>query len=178
MLDDKFISNATEYETVEEYKKHLQEHIQSMKEDRSIARLKQDIYEYILQNTKVVAPKFMVDREVSAEMHEIEDRAKTFGMTLEQYFDAVRMPVEEYKSMCAERADKSIRMHYIFEQFFDELKITAYEEEIAAQLAKMKANEGDENARLQAIHMVKVNKVFKYLCDNNKIVEVDTNERL
>ena len=177
-LDDKFISNATEYETVEEYKKHLQEHIQSMKEDRSIARLKSDIYEYLLKNTNVKAPQFMVDREVHAEMHEIEDRAKSFGMTMEQYFDAVKMPVEEYRSMCEERASRSIRMHYIFEQLFDELKITAYEEEITAQLEKMKATDADENARLQAIHMVKVNKVFNYLCENNKLVEVDTVEEL
>lgn len=69
-------------------------------------------------------------------------------------------------------------MHYIFEQLFDELKITAYEEEITAQLEKMKATDADENARLQAIHMVKVNKVFNYLCENNKLVEVDTVEEL
>ena len=177
-LDDKFISNATEYENLEEYKKHLQEHIQSMKEDRSIARLKSDIYEYLLKNTNVVAPKFMVDNEVHAEMHEIEDRAKSFGMTMEQYFDAVKMPIEEYREMCKQRADRSIRMHFIFEQFFDELKITAYEEEIKAQIDKMKLNREDENARLQAIHMVKVNKVFDYLCKNNKLVEVDTVEEL
>ena len=177
-LDDKFISNATEYETVEEYKKYLQEHIQSMKEDRSIARLKSDIYEYLLKNTNVKAPQFMIDQEVHAEMHEIEDRAKSFGMTMEQYFDAVKMPMEEYRNMCEERASRSIRMHYIFEQLFDKLKITAYEEEITAQLEKMKATDADENARLQAIHMVKVNKVFNYLCENNKLVEVDTVEEL
>ena len=177
-LDDKFISNATEYETVEEYKKHLVEHIQSMKEDRSMARLKADIYEYLLKNTPVKAPQFMVEREVHAEMHEIEDRAKSFGMTMQEYFDAVKMPIEEYRDMTRARADRSIRMHFIFEQFFDELKVTASEEEISAQIEKMKLSNDDESARLQAIHMVKVNKVFDYLCKNNKLVEVDTVEEL
>ena len=177
-LDDKFISNATEFENLEEYKKHLQEHIQSMKEDRSIARLKADIYEYLLKNIKVVAPKFMVDNEVRSEMHEIEERAKSFGMTAEQYFDSVKVPMEEYRQMCEGRASRSIRMHYIFEQFFDELNITAYEEEINAQIDKMKLSRENENARLQAIHIVKVNKVFDYLCKNNKLVEVDTVEEL
>lgn len=143
-----------------------------------MARLKADIYEYLLKNTPVKAPQFMVEREVHAEMHEIEDRAKSFGMTMQEYFDAVKMPIEEYRDMTRARADRSIRMHFIFEQFFDELKVTASEEEISAQIEKMKLSNDDESARLQAIHMVKVNKVFDYLCKNNKLVEVDTVEEL
>ena len=42
----------------------------------------------------------------------------------------------------------------------------------------MKLSRENENARLQAIHIVKVNKVFDYLCKNNKLVEVDTVEEL
>ncbi len=176
-IDDKFISDATEYETLEEYKNHVSKHIQYMKEQEADTALKSDILRYVIENTEMLVPQSLIDYEVERDIHEIQESCKQYNMPLEAYLSAVGTTMEEIKDESAKRAVRGIKGRYIIRKIIEENKITASDEEIEEKLKELPpmrhshAHEGADEDRIYAENSVVLDKVYKLLIDKNNIKE-------
>lgn len=178
-IDDKFISDATEFETLDEYKNHVSKHIQYMKEQEADNLIKSDILEYIISNTEMYVPQSLIDYEVERDIHEIQEACKQYNMSLENYLSAVGTSMEQIKEESAKRAVRGIKGRYIIRKIIEENKITASDEEIEEKLKNLPpmrhshAHEGADEDRIYAENSVVLDKVYKLLIDKNNIKEED-----
>ena len=176
-IDDKFISDATEYETLEEYKNHVSKHIQYMKEQEADTALKSDILKYVIENTEMLVPQSLIDYEVERDIHEIQEACKQYNMPLDTYLSAVGTTMEEIKDESAKRAVRGIKGRYINKKIIEENKITASDEEIEEKLKELPpmrhshAHEGADEDRIYAENSVVLDKVYQLLIDKNNIKE-------
>ena len=176
-IDDKFISDATEYETLEEYKNHVSKHIQYMKEQEADTALKSDILKYVIENTEMLVPQSLIDYEVERDIHEIQEACKQYNMPLDTYLSAVGTTMEEIKDESAKRAVRGIKGRYIIRKIIEENKITASDEEIEEKLKELPpmrhshAHEGADEDRIYAENSVVLDKVYQLLIDKNNIKE-------
>lgn len=170
-LDDKFIADATEFETVDEYKKHVAEHIQSMKEKNEESKLENEILDYIVNNTEITVPKTLIDVEVEQNVKRLEDACKMYQMDIQDYLKSMNTTLDDYKKSCEERAVKNIKARYILREIIDENNIVAEPKEIEEKLATMpKKNEITDEDRIYVENGILIDKIYAFLKANNKII--------
>lgn len=174
-LDDKFVADATEFETVAEYKNHVKEHIQSMKEKNADAEVETEIVDYLVANSEIEVPQSMIDAEVEENIHRLRDGVAMYKITLEDYLSQMGTTLEEYKKSCTERAVKNIKARYIFRKIIEEQKLLATNEEVEAKLSEMPRAKGQdirEEDRVYVENSILLEKLYKFLKENNKIESV------
>ena len=173
-FDDKFVADTTEFETADEYKKHIAEHIQSMKEERADYDIKHDILRHIIDNTEMEIPKSLIDMEVENNVKQLEDACKMYQMDINDYLTRMNTTLDEYKKSCEDRAVKSIKSRYILRQIIDENNINATEKEIDEKIKQLPDLRGKKEIthedRIYAENNVLLDKTYNFLKENNKII--------
>ncbi len=168
-LDDKFISDTTEFETVEEYRKDVLAHIQTMKENDQEAEFQFNMREYLTNNTQIEIPEIMVDNNVFHEMDHMKQALEMYHLTLEDYLRQTGGgTIEDYVDRLKESTRRSIKVRYIYRKIIAENNIKVSDEELAEATKGMTKHEDivrtDNELTLQ--------KLYKFLEENNKKVVV------
>ncbi len=169
-LNDKFIADATEFETLEEYRKHITAHIQDMKTNDQQQEYEFNLREHLLANTEIQIPDIMIANQVQGDIQRMRDMLKAYGLTLEQYIaQSGGTTLEDYENSLRERVLKNIKTRYIYRKIIEEEKLEPSEEELA------KAIEGitEHEEQIRKENEITLDKLLKFLKDNNKMVVID-----
>lgn len=168
-LNDKFIADTTEFETVEEYKKDLTAHIQDMKDKDLDNEIQYEIREYLLNNTKIEIPDVMLENSAREELRRLTEALKVYNVSVEDYLKQTGSTLEEFLKNARERTLKMIKTRYIYRKLIEENKIGLSEGELA-QIHKVAKDEDDairkENESL-------LDKLHAFLKENNKFEYVE-----
>lgn len=164
-LNDKFIADTTEFESLEEYKKDLSAHIQDMKDKQHENEIQYVIRDYLLKNTKVEIPHVMVENAVNEELDRLSNALKMYNVSVEDYLLQTGSNMEDYLKNSRERTLEMLKTRYIYRKLLEENKIdlTAKEIKEAQKLAK------DENELVRKENEMLLDKLFAFLKENNKI---------
>ena len=160
-LNDKFIADATEFETVEEYKKDLTAHIQDMKNKQQDQELEGVIRKYLVDNTKLDVPQEMVDAEVEDDMNRMRDALKVYNVTLEDYLAQMGTKYEDYLKNAKEHTLLMIKTRYIYRKLLDENKISVSASELKGIT--------DENEKAKKENELLIDKLHEFLKKNNTV---------
>ncbi len=166
-LSDKFIADATEFESVEEYRKHTTAHIQDMKKNDQQEEYEYNIREYLLANTNVEIPDIMIANQVQGDIKNMRDMLKAYGMTLEQYIiQSGGTTLEDYENRIKERVLKNIKTRYIYRKIIDKENLEPSQEE----LDKATAGITEREEKIRKENEITLERLIKFLKDNNKMV--------
>ena len=172
-LNDKFIADATEFESVEEYRKDTIAHIQTMNQNEAQREFEYNMRDYLIENTNIELPDAMVETRVKQDLAQMTEALKAYNMTVEQYLAAMGMgSVEDYLKRTKEQTIRGIKVRYIYRKIIDAEKLAVPADELAS--ATKGKTDRDEIVRIENELLLKV--LHKFLADNNKIVEVESEE--
>ena len=129
-IDDKYISDTTEFETLEEYKKSIKENLVKMEEDKVERDYEVALLDEIAQLSNIEVPYSMVEHEVHHMVEDFEHRLSHQGMTLQNYLDYVGKTLDEFKKDRESDAEKNIKTRLVLQKIISENKITATSEEL------------------------------------------------
>ena len=164
-LDDKFVADTTEFETVDEYKKDLKAHIQDMKDQNMENEFEYNMRDYLLKNTKIEIPQVMIDNSVEDDVKRMRDTLAPYKITLEDYLKQTGGNFDDYKKNMTDRAVTMIKTRYIYRKLLEENKITVSAKELEDATKGMK--ESREIVRKE--NELLLNKLHKFLRENNKL---------
>ena len=164
-LDDKFVADTTEFETVDEYKKDLKAHIQDMKDQNMENEFEYNMRDYLLKNTKIEIPQVMIDNSVEDDIKRMRDTLAPYKITLEDYLKQTGGNFDDYKKNMTDRAVTMIKTRYIYRKLLEENKITVSAKELEDATKGMK--ESREIVRKE--NELLLNKLHKFLRENNKL---------
>lgn len=135
-VNDKFISDVTEFENLEEYKKDLSDRL--LKEGKKNAELEYNaqILEEVCERSKVDIPESMVENEVHEMIHDFEHRLSHQGMTLDNYLEYLGQTLEEFKKGRYEDAKKNVKTRLVLQKIIAQYKISVTNEDMNARLAE------------------------------------------
>ncbi len=173
-LDDNLISNATEFETVEEYRKHVFAHIQTMKQEEQKNTFEIEMRDYLVENTQISLPQEMIDRNVQNEIVGMQNYAKQLNMPFEEF--VLRMygtEISELEKRITESVIYRTKIRYIYRKIIKENNIMLTEEEIKEGTKGIV----DEHEIEHKVNDLLVDKLRKFLIENNKM-EIDANQKL
>ncbi len=138
-LNDEFISDISEFETLDEYRADTREKLLKRKEDAAKGAKEDEAIQKIIDASKMDIPAPMVDMQCENMIQEFEGRISQQGLSLEQYMQFSGSNIEKIKDQVRPEAVQRIQSSLVLEKIAEKENVEVTEEEINAQIDKMAA---------------------------------------
>lgn len=138
-INDKYIADTTEYETVEEYKKAMKHNLENIEKEKVEREFEVKVLDEIAEKSNIELPASMIDHEVEHMVEDFEHRLSHQGMTMAGYLEYLGKTVDQFKEERREDAEKNIKTRLVLQKIISENKITVSEEDLNDTLAEYAA---------------------------------------
>lgn len=138
-LNDEFVSDISEFETVEEYKEDVRKKLLKRKEDTIKGAKEDEAIQKVIDASEMDIPEPMVEMQCESMIQEFEGRISQQGLTLDQYMQFSGSSIDRMKEQVRPEALQRIQSSLVLEKIAKEENIQVTEEEMDAQIEKMAA---------------------------------------
>lgn len=156
-LDEEYVQDISEFDTVEEYREDVKKTLQERKENAAKGTKEDEAIQKIIDKSKMDIPDPMIDMQVQTMLDEFAQRIAMQGMSMEQYMQISGATVEKLKEQVRPEAIQRIQSSLVLEQIAKEENIVASDEDVEAEYEQMAAMYG-----------MKVDDLKSYMGDSEK----------
>lgn len=146
-LDDEFIMDISEFDTVDEYKDSVRKELKETLDKNNEIDLENQVIEEVIRRTEFDVPNQMIEDQLHDELHEYEHQISHMGLDMKTYLELTGMTVEDIKDQLRERAENKVRIDIILDNIIKNKTYEVSDEEVEAEysdVAKQYQKEGDE----------------------------------
>ena len=136
-FDDELVQEATEFESVVEYKADLMEKLNKAAEKKAESDFSNKLFEKLLENVKLDVPQVMIESKIDDMVKDFEFRLQKQGIDLNTYLAYSGMEIDGFRKTFAEGAEVQVKLRLTFERIADLEDITVEEKEIEDEMIKM-----------------------------------------
>ncbi|MGL4990107.1 MAG: trigger factor [Sarcina sp.] len=151
VLDNEFVSEVSEFETIEELKSDLAKKAEDMSKSRIDSEMKEAVINKVVDNATIEIPAVMVAKETDTMIQNLEQRLKQQGIELAQYYELTGSSEEKMREYMKENAERKVKTDLVLSEITKVEKIEVSEEELkekALEVAKMYSAEADKIAEM------------------------------
>ena len=141
-LTDKFISDTTEFESLEEYKKDVRAKLEANAEKNADKEVEAELIKTIVESSEIDLPEAMIDHEVYHIVEDIKKRLAYQQITLEQYLDFMKITLDEFKQTKRVEAENSLRTRLVLQAIIKENKIEVTREDYNDRIEEFAVRSG------------------------------------
>lgn len=151
-LDEDFVQDVCDFDTVDEYKADVEAKIKERKESEAKSKKEDAVIEKIVENSQMEIPDAMLETQVAQMADEFAMRIKQQGLTLEQYFKFTGLTPEVMKQQLEPTAMKRIQTRLVLEAVVSAENIEVSDAEMNEEFEKM--------AKLYNMEIEKINELM------------------
>lgn len=133
-VDDEFVKDISEFDTLEEYKNNLKEEMTKSFEERAKRESREKVVEKILEYAEFDVPEGLVEAQVDDELNNFAARLQAQGIDFQQYLDITQENYGEMRNTFRPYAEKSVRSQLILEAIAKKENIEISEDEINEEM--------------------------------------------
>ena len=176
-INDEFAKDASEFDTLEDWKKSIREKQEKANESKAKFEMEEEAVEIVCKDSKVDIPSGMIETQIDNMEQDISSRLSYQGMKFEQYLQMVGKTRQEFRDEYKEQAEKQVKTNLVLEAIMKDSKIEVTEEEIESKIKEMAEMYGqkeeevknNQNLRKYVEESLKTEKTIHYIVDNAKI---------
>ena len=176
-INDEFAKDASEFDTLEEWKKSIKEKQEKENSSKAKFEMEEEAIAEACKNATVDIPSGMIETQIDNMEQDIASRLSYQGMNLDQYLQTIGKTKKEFRDEYKEEAEKQVKTNLVLEAIMKEEKIEVTKEEIEAKIKEMaemygqKEEEVKNNVQLTRYveETLKTEKTIHYIVDNAKI---------
>ena len=169
-VDDEFIKDISEFDTVDEYKEDLKK--QKAEEVEANAKnIRMDrVLEAAAANAKVDVPEVMVKNAIDEQIRNMDNNMRSQGIQLEQYLQMLGQSLDDFKESMRPDAEREVLKSLVLEAIVAAEKFEVSDDELEAYAREMSERyfKGDED---------KLEEMVKTMMESNKEVMTSDLER-
>ena len=150
-VDDEFVKDVSEKDTVAEYREELKEQIAHRLEHEAEHDTEDKLTAAVIEKVEGEIPTQMIDNEAQNMLREMDMRLRQQGMDLNTYLQYTGMTADAVLEMYKPEAEKRVKMRLALEKIAKLEEITPTEEQIEAEYAKMSENYKMEADKIKEI---------------------------
>ena len=135
-INDKYISDTTEFETVDEYKKSIKTNIEKVESERIERDYEVALLDEIAEKANIELSEGMIEHEVEHMIADFEHRLSHQGMTLQAYLEYVGKTLDEFKQERKDDAAKNIKTRLVLQRIISDYGLTVTESELDESIAE------------------------------------------
>lgn len=136
-LDDEFVKDVSEFNTVDEYKADIKAKITERREKSAENKLENAILDALLANTECDIPECMIEQEIDNNIRDYEYRLKSQGGNLEMFFQYTGMTMEKLRENFKADSEKQVKTRLALAKIAKVEKLKALKKDIEAEYKKI-----------------------------------------
>jgi len=143
-LNDEFAKKLN-FENMQALKERIKKELESFKGKREEERIKAEIVEKIVKNSKVDIPPLLLEEETEEKLKNLEEELRKKGIDLESYLNQQKMSKESLEKILREQAEFELKTLFVLDKIAQEEKIEVSDEEIDKRLELVVQGEDKKN---------------------------------
>ncbi len=178
-VTDEFIKETTGSENIAAWREKTKANLQAQADRRANDDTENSILNAIAENTEVVIPQAMIEKEIDGLVQKFEYQLMYQGLKLQDYLDFLKVTLADFRKNYEESATKNVKNQLIISEIIKLEKIEATEEEIDAKIAAQAASveksaedykKGMDPRQIDYIRNdIIITKLFDFLKANNEM---------
>ncbi len=136
-LNDEFVKDVSNFETVDAYKEDIKKMLTEEKAAEIKNRYKAEVAVKVTEQTDVVAPESQIKAEAENFMNDIRFQMNQQGINLEDYVKLTNGNMEDIEKECNARAESFVKQQIVFEAIAEAEGLDVSDEELEAEYNKM-----------------------------------------
>ena len=138
-INDDFIKDATEFETVDEYRADIRTKLEESAVQQAEAGFENAIMNALIEKVDSPIPNCMYEQRIDALMRSFEQQLQAQGMDIKLYFQYTGMDMDSFRETYRDRAVNEVKLRLALEKIADLENLEATEEDINNGLAELAA---------------------------------------
>lgn len=186
-VDDEFIKDISEFDTVEEYKEDLRKKKTEEVENNAKSIRSSRVLDKVVEGMEVDLPPVMVDNAIEEQIRNMDYNMRSQGIALDQYLNMLGQSMDDFKASMRPEAEKEVLRSLALEAIIavEDFEVSDEEMEKEAREAAAKYFGADEEKQDEMVKtMLEGNtdllrkdlvgrKAIDFLLENLKEVEVE-----
>lgn len=129
-INDDFIMDISEFDTVDEYKNHIKEHLAESNKSYARQKREEELMEELVKITKVDLPQVMVERVIDDRVASYSQNFQQQGISMDQYLAMLNTNMEDFRDSLKEDAEKVVITRLAMDEIVRQEGFEVTEEEI------------------------------------------------
>ena len=136
-VDDEFVKDVSEKETVAEYRDELKETISARLKDEAEKDVDNQISEKLIELAQGDIPEQMYDNQANDMVRDFEMRLRSQGMDPKMYMQYMGMDMAALKNMYMDEAEKRVKLRLVLEAIAKQENLEVTEADLEDEYSKM-----------------------------------------
>ena len=136
-VDDEFVKDVSEFNTVDEYKADVKAKLQADAEKAEDAKVDEQLMNVVCENIVGEIPEVMYENEAENCVRDYENRLRYQGMSLDMFMKYTGQTIETLKTQFRPQAEKQVKGRLALEYIAKVENLTASEEDINTEYQKI-----------------------------------------
>lgn len=136
-LDDEFVKDVSEFDTLDEYKADVKAKIEKRNEDRAEAEVENKLAEALMEKLVADIPEPMFAQETENQVRDYDTRLRQNGLDLKTYFKYTGLTLETLREQMRPMAEKQVKVRLALEKIAALEALTASDEQLEEEYNKI-----------------------------------------
>ncbi len=136
-VDDEFVKDVSEFDTLDEYKKDIEKKIADRKEQAANSGVENQLVDAVIERVQAEIPDEMVENEVDEMINSFAYRLQSQGLKLETYLKYTNMTVDALRTEYKDQALRQVKLRLGLEKIAKLEDIKPTDEETEEEYKKL-----------------------------------------
>lgn len=175
-INDEFVQDTTEFESVDEYKKDIRAKLILAKTDAAEKAKEEELVDALIEKAEMDVPQAMIENEIDNKINEFRNGISRQGLSIEMYLQYMGQSMENMREAYRIISEKQVKARLALEAVAANENFEVSDEEIDAELTRIAETYGMEKEKIQSIFGEKekegivkdlqVQKALKFVMEN------------
>jgi len=136
-LDDEFVKDTSEFDTVDAFKADVKAKLEKAAEDKADMEFEQKVFDAVIEKMEAEVPEVMYENRAREMAQEMSGRLSSQGISFEMYCQFTGQTPEAVIETFKKQAEPQVKLRLALEKIVELEKIEATDEEADAEIQKI-----------------------------------------
>lgn len=137
VVDDEFVKDVSEFDTVDDYRKDIEKHLTEQREKAADNDVENQLVEAVIEKVQAEIPDEMVENEVDEIINSFAYRLQSQGLKLETYLKYTGQTTDDLRVQYKPQAERQVKVRLGLEKIAELENLKPIEEETEAEYQKL-----------------------------------------
>lgn len=169
-LDDEFVKDATEFETLDELKNDMRTKLEERSAKNADTEAENKIFETLIEKMSADIPEIMFEHKIDEMVRDFEMRLSQQGLNMEMYLTYTNMDMAAFRKTFEEQTQKQVKVRLALEKIAELENVEISDEKAEEEIARMAEQYNLTVDRVKSVVSVKAVKEDLKVAEASKIV--------
>lgn len=137
LLDDEFVKDVSEFDTVAQYRESVQKKIEERKNASADSEVERQLIDHLIENMSGEIPDCMIENEIDSYVNDYDYRLKSQGASLELYYQYTGSTEQQLRDSFKAEAERQVKSRLALERVAKTEKLKAGKKELEEEYKKI-----------------------------------------